>query len=318
MIVLVSIILAFILSKPFIRINKKMKKLNDTLDKQVKERTKELSTSKQKLEKLNEELEQRVEYELSKNIAQHNKHIEDKVKNAQLSSIGQLAAGITHEINTPLTYIKGNIEMMRYDIEDISDERLRKSFTNDFAKVDEGINRIANIIDTMREVSQSNQEDKEEVNIYETLIIAVNMINNRAKQISKIYINDELFHIDIKKDKFIFSCKIQKQRVEQLWIVILNNALDILEKIKDYNDRKISIEVKNVLDKIVVKIKDNGGGIPEDIIDHIFDPVFTTKKHAGLGVGLNVAKKIVDDQSAKLQAYNEDNCAVFEVSFNVA
>ena len=72
----------------------------------------------------------------------------------------------------------------------------------------------------------------------------------------------------------IFSCKIQKQRVEQLWIVILNNALDILEKIKDYNDRKISIEVKNVLDKIVVKIKDNGGGIPEDIIDHIFIVIY--------------------------------------------
>lgn len=269
-----------------------------------------------KLETLNKELEQKVKDEVQKNIEQQEKHVEDKIKNARLSSIGSLAAGITHEINTPLTYIKGNMEMMRYDVEDMEESQLKETFLKDFGKVDEGIARIEAIIDTMREVSQSTQESKYAANIYETLIIASTIINNKAKQISRVFINNELFSIGMQKDKYTYTSFIQKQRVEQLWIILLNNALDALDNGLDYEDRRIDIFIENIDAKIKVTIKDNGGGIKEEILEHIFDPFIGTKKHGGLGIGLNVAKKIVDDQDGDINIYNDDNGAVIEVLFN--
>jgi C4-dicarboxylate-specific signal transduction histidine kinase len=64
---------------------------------------------------------------------------------------------------------------------------------------------------------------------------------------------------------------------------------------------------------VIVKFKDNAGGIKEDIIDKIFDPFVSTKQHSGMGVGLNIAKKIIDEQEGTILAYNKDDGAIFEV-----
>ena len=85
----------------------------------------------------------------------------------------------------------------------------------------------------MREVTHSKASNKEKINIYQTIQTALTIAQNRAKHISKIYLNDTLFDLD---DKTIFNKTIyfygQKQKIEQVWIIIINNALDELEKIE--------------------------------------------------------------------------------------
>ena len=269
---------------------------------------------KRKLQELNQNLEQRINQEVEKSIQKDKLHQQEQIKNAKLTSIGSLAAGIAHEINTPLTYIKGNLELMSYDIMDLPQSEIKERMSYDSEKMKEGLNRIANIVESMREMSQSSKEIKEKTNIYSTLITSLTMAYNRSRQVCKIYLNEKLFDIDsLNKNEFIFCSKVQKQRIEQVWIIVINNALDELIKIDDYEKRVLNIFLFEEKDEIVVKFKDSAGGIKEDILEDIFEPFVSSKEHSGMGVGLNIAKKIVDEQDGNIKAYNEDLGAVFEI-----
>ncbi len=269
---------------------------------------------KRKLQELNQNLEQRINLEVEKSIHKDKLHQQEQIKNAKLTSIGSLAAGIAHEINTPLTYIKGNLELMSYDIMDLPQSEIKERMSYDSEKMKEGLNRIANIVESMREMSQSSKEVKEKTNIYSTLITSLTMAYNRSRQVCKIYLNEKLFDIDsLNKNEFVFNSKVQKQRIEQVWIIVINNALDELVKIEDYEKRVLNIYLFKEENEVVIKFKDSAGGIKEEIIDEIFEPFVSSKEHSGMGVGLNIAKKIVDEQDGIIKAYNEDLGAVFEI-----
>ena len=268
---------------------------------------------KMMLEDLNNSLEERVKAETKKNIKQLDAMQQERLKNIRLNTIGSLAAGITHEINTPLTYIKGNFEMMQQDINDLPQNDLKMQLHDDSIKIVDGINRISNIVEAMREMSQTSKGKTEKTNIYNTIITALTLSYNRSKQQSKIYVNGNLFALDIKKDLCEFNCDIQKQRIEQVWIVIINNALDELVKIENYELRMLSINISKNEDNIIIRFKDNAGGIPANIINKVFDPFVSTKQSGGIGVGLNIAQKIIQEHQGFVKAYNEDDGAVFEI-----
>ena len=269
---------------------------------------------KRKLQELNQNLELKISQEVEKSIQKDKLHQQEQIKNAKLTSIGSLAAGIAHEINTPLTYIKGNLELMQYDISDLPQSQIQERMIEDSEKIKDGINRIANIVESMREMSQSSREIKEKTNVYSTLITSLTMAHNRSKQVSRIYLNKKLFEINsINKNEFTFYSKIQKQRIEQVWIIVINNALDELIKIEDYENRSLNIFLFEENDDVVIKFKDSAGGINQNIIENIFEPFVSSKEHSGMGVGLNIAKRIVDEQDGLIKAYNEDDGAVFEI-----
>ncbi|MFA6739897.1 MAG: PAS domain-containing sensor histidine kinase [Arcobacteraceae bacterium] len=269
---------------------------------------------KRKLQELNQNLELRINQEVEKSVQKDKLHQQEQIKNAKLSSIGSLAAGIAHEINTPLTYIKGNLELMEYDIFDLPQSEIQERMKFDSEKIKEGINRIANIVESMREMSQSSKEIKEKTNIYATLITSLTMAYNRSRQVSKIYLNNKLFDIDsINKNEFTYLCKVQKQRIEQVWIIVINNALDELIKVDNYENRVLNINIFEENNEVIIRFKDSAGGINKGIISDIFEPFISSKVHSGMGVGLNIAKKIVDEQDGKIRAYNEDVGAVFEI-----
>ena len=269
---------------------------------------------KRKLQELNQNLELRIKDEVEKSREKDRIHQMEQIENIKLKSIGSLAAGITHEINTPLTYVKGNFEMMGYDIDDLPESEIKTRMQEDSLRIKEGINRIANIVESMREISQSSNEAKEKVNIYSTIITALTMTYNRSKQISRIYLNQKLFDIDdINKNELQFMCEVQKQRVEQVWIVIINNALDELANMEDYEKRLLNIDLKEDNDEVVVAFQDNAGGIKPEILKTLFEPFTSSKTHSGMGVGLNISKKIIEQQNGKISAFNQNNGAVFEV-----
>lgn len=269
---------------------------------------------KKKLEQTNELLSQKVMEEVARNTRQMEILQEEQLKSVKLSSIGALAAGITHEINTPLTYIKGNFELMRYDIEDLPASSIKQSIEDTSHKILDGINRVANIVESMREVSQASSEMKTITNIYSTIITSLTISQNTVKSKSRIFINGELFSPELPKEKQKFISNVQKQRVEQVWIVLINNALDELIKIDDYEKRALNIKLEETEDKIKIYFIDNAGGISEDILEKIFEPFISTKESGGIGVGLNIAKKIINEQNGDIIAYNKDGGAVFEIT----
>lgn len=264
------------------------------------------------------ELENRVKEEVEKNIQNQKLYLEDKVSSAKFSAIGKLAAGITHEINTPLTYIKGNLEMMNGDIDDITEPELKLQLKEDMTKVFTGIKRVENIVESMREMSQKSSEGKENINIFSTLITALTMAYNRSKHISKIILNGQIFEIGMNKNSEVFNVNVQKQRIEQVWINIINNALDELVKVGSFEERYLKIDLFSLDDSIVVRFHDNAGGVKEDILENIFEPFVSTKVHGGMGVGLNISKRIIEDNNGTINAYNEDDGAVFEIKLKLA
>ena len=91
---------------------------------------------------------------------------------------------------------------MTYDINDLEDTKIKERMLQDSKKMKDGIDRIANIVESMREVTHSKASNKEKINIYQTIQTALTIAQNRAKHISKIYLNDTLFDLD---DKTIFN-----------------------------------------------------------------------------------------------------------------
>lgn len=239
-----------------------------------------------------------------------------QIDTAKLNSIGMLAAGITHEINTPLTYIKGNLELLQMDIQDSCYCEPRDDFLASCDAMEDGIRRIASIVESMREIAGNVNHEKTQINVYTTLIYALRMIYNKAKQICNIKINGKLFDIKLDRNDEKIMMMAVAQRLEQVWIIIVNNALDEYLKSKlPFEERLINVEVSKKLDTISVSIKDNAGGIKESMLSHVFEVFQSSKPQSGMGIGLNIAKSIVENHNGVITAKNKNGGAVFEVVF---
>jgi len=259
-------------------------------------------------------LEQRVQEEVAKNIEERRVHEEERLKEVKFSTIGRMAAGITHEINTPLTYIKGNLELMNADISGVADEELRGYLQQDIQTVLDGVNRIASIVESMREMASHSSEKMQIHNLYATLVTALTMAYNRSKQVCTITLQGEPFAIGLSKEAHRFDVCIQKQRIEQVWVIVVNNALDALKLIEPYEKRILDISVSEADGDVCVRFVDNGGGINETLLPRIFDAFESGKEEGGIGIGLNIAKKIVEEHGGTITASNVGSGAQFVIS----
>jgi two-component system, LuxR family, sensor kinase FixL len=265
-------------------------------------------------EKQENYLQSRIAEEVEKNLKIQEIYQNERIRNTKYSAIGQMAAGITHEINTPLTYVKGNFEMLMDDIIAFLPDSAEKSvMLNDGKAIQSGIKRIERIIETMREVSQKSKEQKEPANLYELLLCALMLCYTRSKQIVSIRIQDIIFDLDLCKDELCFTCNVQKQRIEQVFVIIINNALDELMKIESFEKRSLHVKIFQEQKQIVVRFCDNAGGIDTLILPRIFEPFESTKESSGMGIGLNIAQQIITQHEGKIIAYNEGEGAIFEV-----
>ncbi len=263
-------------------------------------------------------LNQRIEQEVMRNLAMQKQHFEERTNDAKFAVLGKLAAGMTHEINTPLTYVKGNIEMAQMGLESLEPCENRDYIKQDLLRSTEGIKRIESIVASMREMSQQSGEIQEEINIFETIMTAVTLGYNRSKHIAIITLQGQPFEFGMKITDAECKVLMQKQRIEQVWVIILNNALDELEHNSNFDESLITIECKSDGDTVTIRFEDTGRGIPKEIIGHMFDPFVSKKEYGGIGIGLNIAKKIVADHHGIIKAYNGEKGAVFEVTLPTA
>lgn len=257
-------------------------------------------------------LQKRIEEELEKNKKLRKEKEKEKLLKEKFLIIGKMAAGITHEINTPLTYIKVNMELMQDDINSLDDTiSLKNYLQKDSKTILDGINRIASIIESMREMASHAKELPIKSNIYASLITALTLSANKTASIS---LQNEPFTIGMEKQKYSFLADIQKQRIEQVFIIIINNAIDALKTKDNIEQKLLNITLHETTNHIVISFHDNGGGIQETLLPYIFEPFQSSKSEGGIGIGLNVAHKIVEEHRGEIRAYNKDGGALFEVS----
>ncbi|OZH53792.1 hypothetical protein AFK68_15315 [Hydrocoleum sp. CS-953] len=289
---------------------------NKTLEQKVQERTFELNQMVEELKTMQVQL----------------------VQNEKMSSLGQMVAGVAHEINNPINFIYGNLEPAEEYIEnilnliemyqlyhpepdaeikayreDIELEFLREDLIKILSSMKIGANRILEIVKSLRNFSRIDGSEIKKVDIHEGIDSTLMILQNRLKA------KPEHPEIElIKEYGNLPDVECYPGQLNQVFMNLLANGIDAIEecysegsfKEVENNSGKIRISTElNNSDEVVIKIADNAKGMKEEVVNRIFNPFFTTKPVGkGTGMGLAISYSIVvDKHGGKLECNSKVN-----------
>lgn len=217
---------------------------------------------------------------------------EDIIRAEKLASVGQMAAGIAHEVGNPLGIILGYLELIRKG--DIADDE-KRDFLN---RVESEITRINVVIRQLLDFSRPSTGNKEENRVHEIIADTVNMMNPHPL-LEGISIHQDL---GAKRDTVFLD----SNQLQQVFLNIIMNAADVL-KDRDHSGNNsmgiIRIITADNGSSIEIRFIDNGPGIDNESMQHIFDPFYTTKDPGkGTGLGLSVSYMIIESQGGTIRA----------------
>lgn len=222
------------------------------------------------------------------------------LQNAKLASLGQISAGIAHEINNPLATISGAIQLLPSSINDT------EKFNRKVDIIKKSIKRVDKIIKGLRKFSRSTTENTRiEVKLHTVVEEALTLTEAKAKH-AEVKIETEL-------DKnLISSC--DEIEIEQVLVNLISNAIDA---IKNLETKWIKIVLKQENDMCLLHVIDSGRGISPEIEKKLFEPFFTTKPVGeGTGLGLSISKGIIEDHGGQLQINSKFENTCFEIRIN--
>ncbi len=218
------------------------------------------------------------------------------VQAAKMKTLGEMSAGIAHEINQPLNTIKMGSEYLNLLLDQkktITEAQIRDMVT----EISEQVDRATEIINNLRAFGRKSDLTMELVNMKEPIQGVLSIIG-RQFSIQKIAIR-----LDLSEN--LPLVKAHNNHLQQVFFNLLNNARDaIQEKMEAEPDLYGDILVKTYAEngKVVVAVTDNGSGIPEAVRDKIFEPFFTTKQTGkGMGLGLAITYGIVRDYGGAIE-----------------
>ena len=227
-----------------------------------------------KILQLNKELEERVKKEVEEN------RLKDRLvfQQSKMAAMGEMIGAIAHQWRQPLNSLGINIQNLEFDYED---NIVNESYIDEFvSKNQKTIKFMSHTIDDFRNFFRTDKE-KEEFGVERAIKETISL---QIDQLKKHRIDIVLVGEDFQVYGF-------HNEFQQVILNIISNAKDILIE-KNIKEPRIEIS----LEKNKILIKDNGGGIDEDILSKIFEPYFTTKeKSKGTGMGLYMSKMIIED-----------------------
>lgn len=248
----------------------------------------------------------KTQYELSqrnlelqsmhKELTKSNQHLE---QSAKLSSIGEMSAGIAHEINQPLGVIRLYTDSMLLLLQDNSTKvniMLRKNLIQ--------IERISKIITHLKMFSRDNNDEKETVAVDWLIDQSLILISPELKRHSIV------LNISIRAEEQLILCN--QIQLLQVFTNLLNNAKDAIVELTSLGEshqvhKVISISVFTRAERIVIEISDTGNGIPIDLKNKIFQPFFTTKPVGkGTGLGLSICYGIIEEHAGSIACISEE------------
>ncbi len=213
------------------------------------------------------------------------------INSEKMASLGQLVAGVAHEINTPVASIKSNNSIISKLISKIEQDDLREMFTQVNAIDSEAIQRISNIVVSLKKFVRLDESELQEADINKELNLTLDLIMHETKN-----------RIEIEKnygDLPLVKC--YPNMLNQVFTNILVNACQAIE-----GSGKIVITTSYQDDNLIVNFKDNGKGISKENINKIFTVGYTTKGvGVGTGLGLAISQKIIDKHNGKINVISE-------------
>ena len=273
----------------------------------LQEASSKLKISNDKLEEYSRTLEQKVDERTAKLKAAQ----AQLVQSEKMASLGQLTAGIAHEIKNPLNFVNNYSEItvdlvkeLTVELDKLSGKLLTKErdyfqeITNDIAssarKINDHGKRADSIIKGMLLHSRGQTGDKQLTDVNAMLAESFNLSYHSMRA------QDSSFNIKIETDydTTIGMINVVPQDISRVFLNIINNACySTNQKTKRFMDNYtpiLQIRTNNSGDNVEIRIRDNGTGIPQDIIDKVFNPFFTTKPAGqGTGLGLSLSFDIV-------------------------
>jgi signal transduction histidine kinase len=222
------------------------------------------------------------------------------VQSEKMVSLGTLTAGVAHEINNPLNFISGGINIIKDikpEIEQSIPDDLKESWTVAINIISEGLDRSVNIVNTLMTFSGIGESKLENQNIHaiidNTLLFMMSGIRKDIV-ITKDYKLDELVPVYVEK-------------MHQVFINILNNAVFALDSEKIMG-KLIAIKTFRHNHNAVIEISNSGPEIPSEYLSRIFDPFFTTKDpNKGKGLGLSICYTYINEHKGKIRVENSGN-----------
>lgn len=243
----------------------------------------------------------RRDYSLKKHTEDLEKVIEVKVqeviRSAELASLGEMAGGIAHEINNPLTIIKSTSKVLRKQLDR---ERFdADAFREALGDIDATVDRIAKIVVGLRNISRKAQNDDIAPGNWgevfaDVIEVAETKFKSKGIEIRKLFESQDACST--------FSGN--RIQLAQVLVNLLNNSFDALIDLPE-DSKWIEIRVARTSDSVVLRLTDGGPGIPAKVREKMFHPFFTTKEIGkGTGIGLAISKSMVEKMGGEL-AYDE-------------
>lgn len=243
----------------------------DNLEQQVEERTRELKLKNTHL-KNSLELLRKTRSQL--------------VMAEKFSALGELTAGIAHEINNPTAVILGNMDIVIEELNGATDP-----VATEVSLIYEQVYRIRNIVEKLLKYSRASpiSLNLEQVDVNKLVADTVMLVRHEAERKHGIIITE------VKADNGLIS--IDAQELQQVLINLLINAIHAID---ERGTIRITTEVDED-DDVLVRVADDGEGIDRDTIDRIFDPFYSTKGSVGTGLGLSVSYGLIHRYGGNLE-----------------
>ncbi|PKQ67224.1 GAF domain-containing protein [Raineya orbicola] len=273
------------------------------------------------------ELEKKQKEELDRLVAQLKETQGQLVHNEKMASLGQLTAGIAHEINNPINFVYNGIDTLKISLDDLMEivkkyneldsangnkeeiiqqakelkeqlgfEELTQDIEHLVADIKKGAIRTMEIVKGLRIFSRLDEEERKMANIKEALESTLILLNNKMKG-----------RIEVKKyyDETMPEILCYPGQLNQVFMNILNNAIQAIPE--DRKDGEITIYTENQAENVIIRIKDNGVGMSEQVKRRIFEPFFTTKPvGVGTGLGLSITFGIIEKHGGQIFVNSEE------------
>ncbi|MCS6796263.1 MAG: ATP-binding protein, partial [Raineya sp.] len=273
------------------------------------------------------EVEKKQREELDRLVAQLKETQGQLVHNEKMASLGQLTAGIAHEINNPINFVYNGIDTLKISLDDLMEivnkyneldnangnkdaiiqeakqlkeqlgfEELTQDIEHLVADIKKGAIRTMEIVKGLRIFSRLDEEERKPSNIKECIESTLILLNNKMKG-----------RITVKKyyDETMPDIYCYPGQLNQVFMNILNNAIQAIPE--DRKDGEISIYTENQEENVIIRIKDNGIGMSEQVKRRIFEPFFTTKPvGVGTGLGLSITFGIIEKHNGQIFVNSEE------------
>ena len=294
-IVLIGIVVTFVffnlrknIINPIIKIQQMTKNIADgNFDQKVTISTKnELEQLVKSFDEMRESLQKTIELEKQLAVAQQN------VKNEKLVAMGSFASRLAHDFRNPLASMKMSVELLsrRYPNQDEDFKKYIDILNEGIARMSFQVDEVLNFVRTQPlKISMCSV-----INMFQNVINSMTIPNT-----VKIVLPDE----DI-------SLKCDDKQLETVFVNIITNAIHAMD-----NSGTIDIRLSDKIEKIMIEIQNTGPSIPDDVMPHIFEPLFTTKQ-IGTGLGLVSCQTIVEQHGGTIHAYNNPTRFVLHLPKN--